>query len=109
MKSGGGDNICCTFNTMAEDPVCWQVYADTLIKKAYENWMHVVEYDGKSLLSLKQNRIEDSPRTESPVTQPNTNFYNHQVALPSLPVAPAVEQPSADPGLKMGGIYISHS
>ncbi|XP_057537200.1 calmodulin-binding protein 60 C-like [Amaranthus tricolor] len=82
-----------------------KVYADTLIKKAYENWMHVVEYDGKSLLSLKQNRIEDSPRTESPVTQPNTNFYNHQVALPSLPVAPAVEQPSADPGLKMGGLH----
>ncbi|XP_057544148.1 calmodulin-binding protein 60 B-like isoform X2 [Amaranthus tricolor] len=81
-----------------------KVYADTLIKKAYENWMHVVEYDGKSLLSLKQNRIVDTPRIESPVTPQNSNFYGHQIALPSLPVAP-VEQPSLDPGLKIRGLH----
>lgn len=91
-------------NMVAEDLVCWQVYADTLIKKAYENWTHVVEYDGKSLLSLKQNKIEDSSRTESPVSQPNPNFYTHELSLPSLPVAPPMEQPSVDPGLKIGGI-----
>lgn len=82
-----------------------KVYADTLIKKAYENWTHVVEYDGKSLLSLKQNKIEDSSRTESPVSQPNPNFYTHELSLPSLPVAPPMEQPSVDPGLKIGGLH----
>uniref|UniRef100_A0A803LPM6 Calmodulin-binding protein n=1 Tax=Chenopodium quinoa TaxID=63459 RepID=A0A803LPM6_CHEQI len=82
-----------------------KVYADSLIKKAYENWMHVVEYDGKSLLSLKQSTIEDSSRTEASISQPNPNFYNHQLSLPSLPVAPPVEQPSVDPGLKMGGLH----
>lgn len=29
-----------------------QVFADTLVKKAYENWQFVIEYDGKALLSL---------------------------------------------------------
>ncbi|KAL9243571.1 hypothetical protein vseg_017443 [Gypsophila vaccaria] len=73
-----------------------KIYADTLIKKAYENWMHVVEYDGKSLLSLKQNKNEDTPRIESPPTQPN-NYYNHQLSLPSLSVP-------VDPSLKSGGL-----
>ncbi|KNA13373.1 hypothetical protein SOVF_117600 isoform C [Spinacia oleracea] len=83
-----------------------KVYTDTLIKKAYENWMHVVEYDGKSLLSLKQNTIEDSSRMEAPVSQPNPNFYTHQLSLPNLPVAPPpVEQPSVVPGLKMEGLH----
>lgn len=82
-----------------------KVYADTLIKKAYENWMHVVEYDGKSLLSLKQNTIEDSSRTEAPISQPNPNYYTHQLSLPSLSIAHPVEQPSVDPGLKIGGLH----
>lgn len=82
-----------------------KVYADTLIKKAYENWMHVVEYDGKSLLSLRQNRIEDSPTTEASVSQPNPNVYGHQHSLPNLPVAAPVEQPYVDPGLKIGGLH----
>ncbi|KAK9706643.1 hypothetical protein RND81_07G141200 [Saponaria officinalis] len=73
-----------------------KIYADTLIKKAYENWMHVVEYDGKSLLSLKQNKNDDTPRIEAPMTQPN-NYYNHQLSLPSLSVP-------VDPNLKIGGL-----
>ncbi|KAH9619257.1 hypothetical protein KSS87_007041, partial [Heliosperma pusillum] len=76
-----------------------KIYADTLIKKAYDNWMHVVEYDGKSLLSLKQNKNEDN----APITQPN-NYYNHQLFFPSLPVSSAQEQPSVDPSLKIGGL-----
>ncbi|KAL2932110.1 Calmodulin-binding protein 60 B [Bienertia sinuspersici] len=78
---------------------------DTLIKKAYENWMHVVEYDGKSLLSLKQNKIEDSSRNEAPVSQTNPGYYTQQPSLPSLPVAPPVEQPSPDTGFQIGGLH----
>jgi hypothetical protein len=32
-----------------------QVCADILVKKAYEEWMHDVGYDGKTLQSFKHN------------------------------------------------------
>ncbi|CAN1198463.1 Calmodulin-binding protein 60 C, partial [Linum perenne] len=41
-----------------------KVYVDTLVKKAYENWNEVVEYDGKSLLSFKQTKRSTTSRTE---------------------------------------------
>ncbi|KAG2310797.1 hypothetical protein Bca4012_025306 [Brassica carinata] len=31
-----------------------KVYVDGLVKKAYENWNFVIEYDGKSLIDMKQ-------------------------------------------------------
>lgn len=39
-----------------------QVFADALVKKAYDNWMHVIEYDGKALLnfSKKKKALSDS-------------------------------------------------
>ncbi|XP_074269951.1 calmodulin-binding protein 60 C-like isoform X1 [Silene latifolia] len=80
-----------------------KIYADTLIKKAYDNWMHVVEYDGKSLLSLKQNKNEDTSRIEAPMTQPN-NYYNHHLSVPSLPVPPAPEKHHVDPNQKIEGL-----
>jgi len=33
-----------------------KVYADTLVKKAYEDWTNTVEYDGEALLGFKQKR-----------------------------------------------------
>ncbi|KAK9681789.1 hypothetical protein RND81_10G028000 [Saponaria officinalis] len=81
-----------------------KIYADGLIKKAYDNWMHVVEYDGKSLLSLKQSKNENISRVEAPMSQPN-NYYNHHVSFPSLPIPAAPEPPSVDPSLKIGGLY----
>uniref|UniRef100_A0A0D6R297 Calmodulin-binding protein 60 B n=1 Tax=Araucaria cunninghamii TaxID=56994 RepID=A0A0D6R297_ARACU len=33
-----------------------KVYVDTLVKKAYDNWMSVVEYDGKALLGSRSNK-----------------------------------------------------
>jgi hypothetical protein len=32
-----------------------QVCAETLVKKAYEEWMHDVGYDGKTFQSFKHN------------------------------------------------------
>lgn len=81
-----------------------KIYADTLIKKAYDNWIHVVEYDGKSLLSLKQRQNGDSSRTAAPISLPNPTFYGHQLPLPSITVPAAPEQPSMDSGLKIGGL-----
>ncbi|CAM0945636.1 unnamed protein product [Alopecurus aequalis] len=41
------------------------VYADTLVKKAYEDWMHAVEYDGKALLSFKQKKKSVTTRSDT--------------------------------------------
>ncbi|CAD5173825.1 unnamed protein product [Musa acuminata subsp. malaccensis] len=39
-----------------------KVFADVLVKKAYDNWMHVIEYDGKALLNFtkKKKALSDS-------------------------------------------------
>ncbi|XP_051216868.1 calmodulin-binding protein 60 D isoform X2 [Lolium perenne] len=42
-----------------------KVYADTLVKKAYEDWMHAVEYDGKALLSFKQKKKSVTTRSDT--------------------------------------------
>jgi len=42
-----------------------KVYADTLVKKAYEDWMHAVEYDGKALLSFKQKKRSVTTRSDT--------------------------------------------
>lgn len=42
-----------------------QVYADALVKKAYEDWMHVLEYDGKALLSFKQKKKSITTRSDT--------------------------------------------
>nr|XP_045085822.1 calmodulin-binding protein 60 C isoform X3 [Aegilops tauschii subsp. strangulata] len=41
------------------------VYADTLVKKAYEDWMHAVEYDGKALLGFKQKKKSVTTRSDT--------------------------------------------
>ena len=42
-----------------------QVYADALVKKAYEDWMHAVEYDGKALLGFKQKKKSVTTRSDT--------------------------------------------
>lgn len=73
--------------------------------KAYDNWMHVIEYDGNSLLSSKVHR--DSGSLGSGIkTGPHAYFSSndHQLSLPtSLPVAVPPEQPSMNPGHVVGG------
>lgn len=76
-----------------------QVYVDTLVKKAYENWMHVIEYDGKSLLSFQRDK--NSPACQSDVTVAPQNYPNsydsHQLTLPTLSATLPPEQPSMHP------------
>ncbi|PON55968.1 Calmodulin-binding protein [Parasponia andersonii] len=80
-----------------------KIYVDTLVKKAYDNWDHVVEYDGKSLLSFKQNKRPGASRNELPMGPSNySNAPNHQLQLPQLPVLPS-EQTSLNSGLPVSG------
>ncbi|KAL4628854.1 hypothetical protein ACB092_05G267800 [Castanea dentata] len=82
-----------------------KVYVDTLVKKAYDNWMHVIEYDGKSLLSYKENKSLDASQTEVLVnSQDYSNSFDQQFALPSLTVPVPSEQPTMNSaGLIVGG------
>ncbi|XP_022753372.1 calmodulin-binding protein 60 B-like isoform X2 [Durio zibethinus] len=74
-----------------------KVYVDTLVKKAYDNWNQVIEYDGKSLLNVKQNR-RSSARNELQMDAKNCpNALDHQLQLPRLPVAVLTDQVHSGP------------
>ncbi|KAK6917472.1 Calmodulin binding protein, C-terminal domain [Dillenia turbinata] len=74
-----------------------KVSVDAWVKQAYENWMHVIEYDGKCLLSTNQTKNEAQV-----APQDYLNSYDHQLSFPSMPVAP-MEQPSIHSNLAVGG------
>ncbi|XP_068321296.1 calmodulin-binding protein 60 B-like isoform X2 [Pyrus communis] len=79
-----------------------KVYVDGLVTKAYENWMHVMEYDGKSL--LKQQKSPDVSLPEVPIaSQDYPNSFDQQFTLPSLPASVSSEPPTMDSGLNVGG------
>lgn len=67
-----------------------QLYVDTLVKRAYDNWDQVVEYDGKSLLSFKLNKRSITSRDDLQIDPSSyTNVSDNQLPLPQLP---ALEQ-----------------
>ncbi|XP_024987588.1 calmodulin-binding protein 60 B-like isoform X2 [Cynara cardunculus var. scolymus] len=77
-----------------------KVFVDALMKKAYENWMHVVEYDGKSFLGAHQEKVA-APQIDMGMSQQNySNSFDHQLSLP--PPAPR-EQPASNQGFTIGG------
>ncbi|GMI89127.1 hypothetical protein like AT5G57580 [Hibiscus trionum] len=74
-----------------------KVYVDTLVKKAYDNWNEVIEYDGKSLVDFKQNR-RSSSRNELLMGATDYPNADHQLQF-ELPVP--TEQ--VHPGPQVGG------
>ena len=76
---------------------------DTLVKRAYDNWDQVIEYDGKSLLSFRQSKRANSSRNE---LQMVTNNYptasNNQLQVSHLPPLPS-EQTTLSSGLPVAG------
>ena len=71
------------------------------MKKAYEDWNQVIEYDGKLLLNFKKNR-RSSARNElqmGAIDYPNA--LDHQLQLPRLPVPVPTEQEHS--GLQVEG------
>ncbi|XP_057853647.1 calmodulin-binding protein 60 B isoform X2 [Cryptomeria japonica] len=93
-----------------------KVTVDALVKKAYDNWMSVVEYDGKALLNLKSNKKGVSTNSVAkyagqPLQMTTTNqlpygnlSYNppNQVALPGLPRQNAPSGTDSLVGLALG-------
>ena len=77
---------------------------DTLVKKAYDNWMHVIEYDSKSLLSTEPQK-SDPQIDVSMASQDYSHSFDQQFGLPAPPVPVPLERPSMDSGLT--GIYSS--
>ncbi|XP_020220819.1 calmodulin-binding protein 60 D [Cajanus cajan] len=87
-----------------------KVYVDTLVKKAYENWMHVIEYDGKSLLNYNQNKTLGTSQPLAPSGSHDysiSNSLDPQTSIPSLPVPVPTGQPSTDPAVTVGGYHIN--
>ncbi|WJZ96301.1 hypothetical protein VitviT2T_014998 [Vitis vinifera] len=83
-----------------------KVFVDTLVKKAYDNWISVVEYDGKSLLNFNQSKSSGSSQTEVAMgPQDYPNSFDHQLTLPSLPVSVPPQQPSVGPSITVGGMW----
>lgn len=77
------------------------------MKKAYDNWDQVVEYDGKSLLSFKQNKRPNASRNELQMGPSNySNPSDSQLQLSHLPVHPS-EQTSLNTGLPVAGMMTS--
>ncbi|XP_021755391.1 calmodulin-binding protein 60 D-like isoform X2 [Chenopodium quinoa] len=84
-----GDQFCSA-DTLSDSQ---KVYVDALVKKAYDNWHQVIEYDGKALLNSKQTRRTRSSQNElSMNTISYSNPVDSQLALPRLPVAISSEQ-----------------
>ncbi|KAK4399058.1 Calmodulin-binding protein 60 B [Sesamum angolense] len=81
-----------------------KVFVDTLVKKAYENWMHVIEYDGKSLLGFDQSKSSNASQNDLRIhIQDQPNPFD-QLSLPNLPIPPSIPaEPPTNPGLTIGG------
>ncbi|XWS12726.1 hypothetical protein CRYUN_Cryun37aG0115100 [Craigia yunnanensis] len=81
-----------------------KVYVDALVKKAYENWMHVIEYDGKSLLGSNEDDSAGASQANVPMDpQGYPSSINLQQTLPSLSDPDPSEQPPMGSGLNVGG------
>ncbi|XP_076885478.1 calmodulin-binding protein 60 B-like [Bidens hawaiensis] len=81
-----------------------KVYVDTLVKKAYDNWNQVVEYDGKSLVNFKQPKRSGASRNDysmASIEYPRSS--NNQQLLPRHPVVGPSESLSVDSNLLLGG------
>ncbi|XP_061361500.1 calmodulin-binding protein 60 B [Gastrolobium bilobum] len=80
-----------------------KVYVDSLVKKAYDNWDQVVEYDGKSLVNAKQNN--GSVESENELHLESIDYgsaLDHQLQLPVLPMSVPSEQ-QMHSGMPVGG------
>ncbi|GAV58852.1 Calmodulin_bind domain-containing protein [Cephalotus follicularis] len=86
-----------------------KVDVDALVKKAYDNWMHVIEYDSKSLLGFKQNNSTKTTQTDAKIClQDYSNAFgeqvNQQINLPTLSVpAPTEHHHQMSSELSIGG------
>ena len=67
------------------------------MKKAYENWHQVIEYDGKALVNSKQTRRTRSSQNDlsmSAISYPNA--IDDQMAFPQLHTTGSTEHALAE-------------
>ncbi|KAH6835387.1 Calmodulin-binding protein [Perilla frutescens var. hirtella] len=80
-----------------------KVHVDTWVKKAYDNWSQVVEYDGKSLLNFKQIKESSTLTNDLPLGPVNyPNSLDNQLPQQRLPVSVPFD-PSVDQSVLAGG------
>lgn len=85
-----------------------QVYADALVKKAYEDWIHAVEYDGKALLSFKQKKKSITTRSDTvAASTSNSASYGSASSQKQSPLPTKSGQPSSAGTANEGGMLIS--
>ncbi|KAL2465756.1 Calmodulin-binding protein 60 B [Abeliophyllum distichum] len=80
------------------------VYVDTLVKKAYDNWNQVVEYDGKSFLNFKQikkSSVFCNNLPMGPVNYPDV--VENPLPPARLPASVTSEPLSMIPSMLIGG------
>jgi hypothetical protein len=77
---------------------------DTLVKKAYDNWMHVIEYDGKSLLNYNQDKNLEPAHPQALMGSHEYSNLIQQTSIHSLPHPVNTGQPSMDTGATVGGM-----
>ncbi|GMH13801.1 hypothetical protein Nepgr_015642 [Nepenthes gracilis] len=82
---------------------------DTLVKKAYDNWHLVIEYDGKSLLNSKQGKRPSSSQNELMGLPDFSNPLDHQLALPHLPMSVSSQHPLSDSSLSVSATGYSNN
>ncbi|MQM07891.1 hypothetical protein Taro_040732 [Colocasia esculenta] len=95
-------NLSLLYALMIKIHTISDVFADTLVKTAYDNWMHVIEYDGKALLNSRKGK-----RAGSQVDLASSNYstsYDQHTSLPILPVLAPAGQAPVDPMLAVGGV-----
>lgn len=80
-----------------------QVFADALVKRAYENWSYVVEYDGKALLGLKANKKTVTTRSETSALAKISGSYDLETSQQHLSVPEPIPQSSINTGLAARG------
>jgi len=75
------------------------------VKKAYDNWMHVIEYDGKSLVNDIEDKTLDTAHPQAPMISHEYSNSLQQIPIPALPLPGHAGQPSMDSGVTVGGTY----
>ena len=71
-----------------------QLFADALVKKAYDNWMYVIEYDGKGLLNPKpKKKTASTGQAETHAPAVGATPYQQHLSSTSMPgPSPSGEQ-----------------
>ncbi|KAG8069972.1 hypothetical protein GUJ93_ZPchr0006g44640 [Zizania palustris] len=63
-----------------------KLFADALVKKAYDNWMYAIEYDGKALLNSKpKKKAASTGQVETHPAQSYPASYEESISSASMP------------------------